>query len=62
VLSKKPSAASSSSGRRNLLVSLWLGRRNLAVISSTDQQFVDRLKQWAKERGYRVEEPELEES
>jgi hypothetical protein len=40
----------------NRVVSLWYGSHNIGVVSSTDDEFIDHLKEWAKRRGYTVKE------
>jgi hypothetical protein len=39
----------------SFLVSLWDGRKNVATLSTTDEDFADTMKKWGEELGYRVE-------
>ena len=48
--------ASASNGTVNRVISLWKEWQNVAVISTTSPDFLRRLKRWAKEEGYRMEE------
>lgn len=38
----------------NLLVSFWMGDKNVGVLSATDEHFANQLREWAKENGYRT--------
>lgn len=46
---------------KNHVVSLWSGIHNVGVLSTTDEEFLQVLKQWAIKKGYRVEENESDE-
>lgn len=46
---------------KNHVVSLWSGIHNVGVVSTTDEEFLELLKQWAVKKGYRVEESESDE-
>lgn len=38
----------------NLLVVFWLGEKNVGVLSATDEDFVNQLREWARDKGYRT--------
>ena len=40
----------------NRVVSIWYGSHNVGVISTTDDDFLEHLKDWAKRKGYTVKE------
>ena len=40
----------------NRVVSFWYGTHCVGVISSTDDDFLAHLKEWAKRKGYTVKE------
>ena len=40
----------------NRVLSLWYGWHNVGVVSSTDDEFIEHLKEWAKRKGYTVRE------
>jgi hypothetical protein len=55
--------ASANSGIVNRVLSVWKARGsgsgirlNVAVISTTDEEFAERIIHWAKVKGYQVEE------
>lgn len=46
---------------KNHLISLWSGIHNVAVISTTDEEFLELIKQCAQKKGYRIEESDSDE-
>jgi len=50
------------SSTSNLLISIWMEHSNVAVVSSTDENFVRQLSEWAEQNGYRVTGIDREES
>lgn len=40
----------------NRVLSLWYGTHHVGVVSSTDDEFLEHLKEWAKRKGYTVKE------
>jgi hypothetical protein len=40
----------------NRVVSLWHDGHNVGVISTTDDDFLEHLKEWAKRKGYTIRE------
>jgi len=47
---------SENNGTKSHLISFWSEMRNVGVLSSTDEDFIEALKVWAKANGYRVEQ------
>ena len=43
-------------GNKSQVIAFWNEKHNVGVLSSTDKEFVEELKTWAKANGYRVEE------
>jgi len=39
----------------SFVVSLWQGKSNIAVVSTHDEKFLEKLKEWAKKDGWRLE-------
>jgi hypothetical protein len=40
----------------NRVVSIWHGSHNVGVVSTTDDDFLEHLKEWAKRKGYTIKE------
>lgn len=57
VSSKEYKAADSErGGNKSQLISFWCKMRNVGVLSSSDEDFIEELKRWATANGYRVEQ------
>ena len=57
VTSKERKATDSeNSGNKSQVISFWCKMRNVGVLSSTDDEFIEALKIWAKANGYRIEQ------
>lgn len=55
-------SANSGTTNRNWVISFWKDGHHLGVLSATDERFIEEMRKWAKEKGYRVEPQEREES
>lgn len=44
----------------NRVLSFWKRKRNVGVLSTTDEEFIEEMKKWARENGYRVEDSDEE--
>ena len=55
-MAKEPLTEPGSEGPKSQIIAFWRSLHHVGLLASSDREFVDALKRWAKANGYRVED------